>query len=139
MKVLIIHGPNMNLLGKYSDKKVTLDKLNRSIRRHSKKINLTVKIYQTHDQKKFISLLHSNRNKVDGFIINLGAWHPIAYVFRETLHILNLPYYIVEHLSDHIEDHNALLELSVFDSKYIIKNEDVENAYLDALNKISSK
>ena len=102
MKVLIIHGPNMNLLGKYSDKKVTLDKLNRSIRRHSQKINLNVKIYQTHDQKKFLSLLHSNRNKVDGFIINLGAWHPIAYVFRETLHILNLPYYIVEHLSDHI-------------------------------------
>ena len=139
MKVLIIHGPNMNLLGKYSDKKVTLDKLNRSIRRHSQKINLTVKIYQTHDEKKFISLLHSNRNKVDGFIINLGAWHPTAYVFRETLHILNLPYYIVEHLSDHIEEHNSLLELSVFDSKYIIKNEDVENAYLDALNKISSK
>ena len=139
MKVLIIHGPNMNLLGKYSDKKVTLDKLNRSIRRHSQKINLTVKIYQTHDEKKFISLLHSNRNKVDGFIINLGAWHPIAYVFRETLHILNLPYYIVEHLSDHIEEHNSLLELSVFDSKYIIKNEDVEKAYLDALNKISSK
>ena len=139
MKVLIIHGPNMNLLGKYSYKKVTLDKLNRAIRRHSQKINLTVKIYQTHDQKKFISLLHSNRNKVDGFIINLGAWHPTAYVFRETLNILSLPYYIVEHLSDHIEEHNALLELSVFDSKYIIKNEDVENAYLDALNKISSK
>ena len=139
MKVLIIHGPNMNLLGKYSDKKVTLDKLNRAIRRHSQKIDLNVKICQTHDQKKFISLLHSNRNKVDGFIINLGAWHPTAYVLRETLHILNLPYYIVEHLSNHIEGHNALLELSVFDSKYIIKNEDVENAYLDALNKISSK
>ena len=38
MKVLIIHGPNMNLLGKYSDNRVTLDKLNKAIRSHCKKI-----------------------------------------------------------------------------------------------------
>jgi len=138
MKVLIIHGPNMNLLGKYSDNRVTLDKLNKAIRQHCKKIDINVKICQTHDQKKFISLLHTNRNKVEAFIINLGAWHPTAYIFKETLDILKIPFYIVEHLSNNIAGHNKLLELSVFDSKYIIKDKNIKSAYLDALNKISS-
>ena len=139
MKVLLIHGPNMNLLGLYSKNRLTLNKLNRSIKRHIKDTDLEAKIYQTHDEKKFISLLHSNRNKVDAFILNIGSWHPTAHLIKETLNILKVPYLIVEHDTDNIEGHNDLLKNSVFDSNNIIKKENITDAYIEALEQIKGK
>ena len=139
MKVLIIHGPNMNLLGLYSKNRLTLDKLNRSIKQHIRGSDLTAKISQTHDQKKFLSLLQANRNKVDAFIINIGPWHPTAYLIKETLNILKVPYIIVEHSTNNIKGHDKLLDLSVFEEKYIIKNDSIENAYIEALNQLLNK
>ena len=63
MKLLIIHGPNMNLLGSFSKDRLTLDKLNRSIRKFARESNFEVKIYQTHDKAKYVTLLQRNRNK----------------------------------------------------------------------------
>ena len=131
MKVLIIHGPNMNLLGLFSSSRLTLDKLNRSIKRHVRNIDVEVKIDQTHDQKKFISLLHTNRNKVDAFILNVGAWHPNAHLIKETLNILKVPYIIVEY--------NDWKNNSVFESKSIIKKDSIEKSYIDAINKLIEK
>ena len=131
MKVLIIHGPNMNLLGLFSNSRLTLDKLNRSIKRHVRNIDVEVKIDQTHDQKKFISLLHTNRNKVDAFILNIGAWHPNAHLIKETLNILKVPYLIVEY--------NDWKNNSVFESKSIIKKDSIEKSYIDAINKLIEK
>ena len=51
MKILILHGPNMNLFGIRSSKegkKITLDKINRHIRRYIRDKNLETKIIQTH-------------------------------------------------------------------------------------------
>ena len=131
MKFLIIHGPNMNLLGLFSSSRLTLDKLNRSIKRHVRNIDVEVKIDQTHDQKKFISLLHTNRNKVDAFILNVGAWHPNAHLIKETLNILKVPYIIVEY--------NDWKNNSVFESKSIIKKDSIEKSYIDAINKLIEK
>ena len=131
MKVLIIHGPNMNLLGLFSNSRLTLDKLNRSIKRHVRNIDVEVKIDQTHEQKKFISLLHTNRNKVDAFILNIGAWHPNAHLIKETLNILKVPYVIVEY--------NDWKNNSVFESKNIIKKDSIEKSYIDAINKLIEK
>jgi len=136
MKVLIIHGPNMNLLGLYSKNRMTLGKLNQAIRRHIKNTDLEAKIYQTHDEKKFISLLHTNRNKVDAFILNIGPWHPTAHLIKETLNILKVPYLIVEHDTKNIEGHRDLLKNSIFDSKDIIKKEPINDAYTEGLEKI---
>ena len=71
MKILIIHGPNMNLLGLRSaskGKKVTLDKVNRHIRRYIRNKGIEIKIIQAHDENKVVSYLHRNRNKFDGII-----------------------------------------------------------------------
>ena len=139
MKVLIIHGPNMNLLGLYSRNRMTLGKLNQAIRLHIKNTDLEAKIYQTHDEKKFISLLHTNRNKVDFLILNIGSWHPTAHLIKETLAILKIPYLIVEHDTDNIKEHKNMLKNSVFDPKDIIKEKDIVNAYTEALTKIKNK
>ena len=75
MSLLIIHGPNMNLLGSFSKNRMTLDKLNRNIKNFVKPKNVKLKIFQTHDVNKYITLIQRNRNKVDGIILNLGPLH----------------------------------------------------------------
>ena len=132
MKLLIIHGPNMNLLGSYSKDRLTLDKLNRLIRRFARKHNIDIKIYQTHNESKYISLIQRNRNKVNAMILNLGPWHADSNIIHHTLSIINIPYRIVECL-DFSEQY---LKKSLFNQKLIIKNNDITQSYLDALEQL---
>ena len=132
MKVLIIHGPNMNLLGKISEKRLTLDKLNRSIKQFVRNKSIELKIFQTHDESKVVTLLQRNRNKVDALIINIGSWHPSSYLINDTLNIVAIPYKIVE-------DENRAkeyLKTSVFNLKNLIKNKDIGHAYIEAINQL---
>lgn len=123
----------MNLLGHFSKNKLTLDKLNRSIRKLCNEKMIDVKIFQTHDMGKHITLMQRNRNKVDAMILNLGPWHAESHVIHSTLSVLNLPYFLVEDL----KQSEIYLKNTLFNKKYIISNLDIQEAYLDAINKIS--
>lgn len=95
MKILILHGPNLNLLGLWSSKRnknLTLDKLNRHIRRYIRDKNLNVKIMQTHYEAKAISYIQNNRKKIDGIIIVPGPWQYNAYALSELLELAELPF-----------------------------------------------
>ena len=51
MKIILLHGPNLNLIGKISsnlDSRITLDKINTGIKRNIRNTNTDVKIFQTH-------------------------------------------------------------------------------------------
>ena len=132
MKLLIIHGPNMNLLGSFSKDRLTLDKLNRSIRKFARESNFEVKIFQTHDKAKYVTLLQRNRNKVDGLILNLGPWHLESHLIQNTLSLINLPYYLVEDFNQS----QKYIENSLFDDKKIIHYSDVKKAYLEGVQKL---
>ena len=76
-RLLILHGPNMNLFGIRSAKRkqiITLDKINRHIRRFIRDKNLEIKIIQTHSESKAVSYIQRNRNFFDGMIITPGPW-----------------------------------------------------------------
>ena len=95
MKILIIHGPNMNLLGLKSaiqGTHVTLDKVNRHIRRFVRDKDIELKIVQSHNENKIVSYLHRNRNKFDGAILTPGVWTNIGYLLEETLLLINLDF-----------------------------------------------
>ena len=64
MKILILYGPNINLFGLWSSKNkstITLDKVNRYIRKHCSKKNIELKILQTNSESKAISYVQRNR------------------------------------------------------------------------------
>ena len=132
MKVLVIHGPNMNLLGSFSKNRLTLDKLNRSIRKLARKKEIECKIFQTHEEAKVITLLQRNRNKVDGIILNLGPWHVSSPAIKDTLTIIKTPYLIVEQ-SDRAKEY---LENTIFNKKNIINNSDIEQSYIESINQL---
>jgi len=94
MNILIIQGPNLNLIGVKSakrGKRITLDKINRAIRRYVREKDIELKIYQTHSVEKVITLLQRNRNWADGIIIAPGAWSTYEAVIADTLQLIEVP------------------------------------------------
>ena len=134
MKLLIIHGPNMNLLGSFSKNRLTLDRLNRLIRKFAQKHNFDVKIYQTHNESKYVSLLQRNRNKVDGMVLNLGPWNADSNIIQHTLSIIDVPYRIVE-CSDQSKNY---LQKTLFDQNLIIQKSDIDQSYLVGMEQLTS-
>ena len=98
MKLLILHGPNMNLFGIRSSKvgkNITLDKINKHIRKYIRDKKIEVKILQTHNEVKAVSYLHSNRNNFDGLILTPGVWQKSGYILKDTIDIIEIPYIII--------------------------------------------
>ena len=107
MKLLIIHGPNLNLLGIWSSKNnqnITLDKVNRHIRRYIRDKDLHTKIIQSHNESKIVSYIQNNRNKIDAIIIVPGPWQYSAYTLSELLELVEIPFITLAYkVKDHIK------------------------------------
>jgi 3-dehydroquinate dehydratase len=72
-------------------KHVTLDKINKGVRRHIRDKDITVKIYQTHSIEKTVTLLQRNRNWADGIIIAPGVWSTYEAILVDTFELIEVP------------------------------------------------
>ena len=94
-KILIIQGPNMNLLGhRYKDTKtkITLDKLNAHLRKTAKKHKIKLIILQTNEESKATITLQRQRNKICSVLLFPGPWQQSGFVLKDTLELLEIPY-----------------------------------------------
>ena len=92
MKILILHGPNLNLIGKISSKNnetVTLDKINKSMKRFCRGKNIELKIFQTHKIFQAINFLQRNRNYSNKLIFTPMSWSLYEHSLLETIKICN--------------------------------------------------
>ena len=92
MKILILHGPNLNLIGKISAKNketVTLDKINKSIKRFCRGKDIELKIFQTHKIFQAINFLQRNRNYTNKLIFTPMSWSLYEHSLLETIKICN--------------------------------------------------
>ena len=93
--ILIIYGPNMNLLGlrKVGDRVgITLDKLNRHLRKAANERGLSITIFQTNDESSAVNQLQRQLKKIKGILMFPGPWQQSGYVIKDTLEILSIPY-----------------------------------------------
>jgi len=93
MNILILQGPNLNMLGLKSSKtkaNVTLDKINRALKKHVKGKNVSLKFLQTHKQFQAINFLQRNRNWADGILFIPTSWARNEFTILETLELINL-------------------------------------------------
>mgnify|MGYP002725754373 CR=1 FL=1 len=117
MNIIIIHGPNLNMLGKRDAEKYgtrTLDEINNLISQEAKKLGASVSFFQSNHEGAIIDHLQSDevRNS-DGLVINPGALIRYAYSFRQALVDLNKP--LVEvHMSD-IHKTGVNKKVNIFD------------------------
>ncbi len=85
----------MNLLGhRYKDSKtkLTLDKLNRHLRKTAKKFKFKLIIIQTNEESKAATALQRQRNKICSALLFPGPWQQSGFVLKDTLELLNIPY-----------------------------------------------
>jgi len=96
MEILVLQGPNINLIGVQSAKigeRVTLDKINKGLRSHVHSINLAIQLrfLQTHKAEKAVSFIQRNRKKVQGIIFAPASWGRYEYSILDALQLSNLP------------------------------------------------
>ena len=129
MKLLVLHGPNMNLLGVRSaqkGEKITLDKINRHIRRYIRDKNIEIKIIQTHSEVKAVSYIQNNRNNFDGLILTPGAWNESGYILQDLLQLIQLKHVLI--------NLNKYDENKLFSSDKNIYNDSILISFEEALN-----
>ncbi|UCD21996.1 MAG: type II 3-dehydroquinate dehydratase [Chloroflexota bacterium] len=102
MKILVIHGPNLNMLGKrdksiYGEK--TLDEINSLLRKEAKAINAEVVTFQSNHEGALIDFIQEQTGSAQGIIINPGALTHYGFSLVDALIDSKLP--VIEvHLSD---------------------------------------
>lgn len=100
MKILIINGPNLNLLGKrnpdiYGHR--SLNELNTFVKDYFKKVKL--EFYQSNHEGELIDRIHQAITQFDGIVINAGALTHYSYALRDAIEACTIP--VVEvHLSN---------------------------------------
>ncbi|MCD6539451.1 MAG: type II 3-dehydroquinate dehydratase [Candidatus Omnitrophica bacterium] len=101
-KVLVIHGPNLNLLGKREVSiygKTTLEELNTLLKKEAKKLSLSLEIFQSNSEGEIVNKINSSLGKVDFIIINPAAYTHTSIAIRDALLSVEIP--IIEvHLSN---------------------------------------
>lgn len=100
--ILVLHGPNLNLLGERETSvygKKTLTQLNLEIKKKANLKKFKVKIFQSNSEGKIIDLLHAHRKWADAVVINPGAYTHYSYAIRDAIAGIQVPT-IEVHLSD---------------------------------------
>ena len=113
-KILIINGPNLNLLGTRKPKiygKQSLNELNEELRAFSFDFNMELTFFQSNHEGEIIDLLHKNRLSVDGVILNPGAFTHYSYALRDAIEAVEIPK-IEVHMTD-ITKREAFRKISV--------------------------
>ena len=93
-KIIIINGPNLNLLGEREKEKygnVTLKQIEKDCKDFAKKRGIQLSFKQSNVEGKIIDFIQDSRNKYHGLIINAAGYTHTSVSIRDALMILNIP------------------------------------------------
>ena len=92
-RILIINGPNLNMLGKREPEvygRTTLKELEKKCVNESKRLDLDISFFQSNSEAKIIDEIQISQD-YDGFIINAGAFTHTSIAIHDALKILKIP------------------------------------------------
>lgn len=94
MKILVIHGPNLNMLGtrepdKYGTK--TLNSINDELINLSSELGCEVEFFQSNIEGEIVTKIQETLSKFDGILINPAAYTHTSVAIRDALLAVNLP------------------------------------------------
>ena len=100
--IIIINGPNLNLLGEREQSQygsITFDQLKNDCLKKAKEININLEFVQSNIEGELVTLIQEAKNKFDGIIINAAAFTHTSVAIRDSLEIFKKP--IIEmHISN---------------------------------------
>ena len=101
-KIIIINGPNLNLLGEREQSQygsITYTELKQNCINESKKLGLNIEFAQSNIEGEIVNLIQNSIKKFDGIIINAAAFTHTSIAIRDALSIFKKP--IIElHISN---------------------------------------
>ena len=116
MKVLMLHGINHNMFGKRDPQHygtITLEQIDAQLRGLGRELGVEVESFQTNSEREMCERIHrAYEEKVDGVLINAGAWTHYSYGIRDALAILTVP--VVEVHMSNIHAREEFRHRSVF-------------------------
>lgn len=94
MKILVINGANMNMLGfreinKYGT--MTLKDLEKELYAFSFELGIDIETFQSNIEGEIIDKIHSAKDSFDGIIINAGAYTHTSIAIRDAISAVNIP------------------------------------------------
>jgi 3-dehydroquinate dehydratase-2 len=102
MKILIIHGPNLNMLGKREPSiygASTLQEINRLLKEEAKRLDVKTEVFQSNSEGEIVGRIQEAMKKSDGILINPGAYTHTSIAIRDAILSAGLP--VVEvHISN---------------------------------------
>ena len=102
MKILVIHGPNLNLLGVREPEvygSLTMEEINEGLEERAKSHDINVEAFQSNAEHEIVTKLQDSMNQVDFIIINPGALTHTSIAIRDALLGIGVPFYEV-HISN---------------------------------------
>tara|TARA_Y100000590_G_scaffold142583_1_gene163673 strand:+ start:113 stop:544 length:432 start_codon:yes stop_codon:yes gene_type:complete len=93
-KIVIINGPNLNLLGDRETDvygNTTLDEIEKICNEKSKNLNLNLSFYQSNSESEIINLIHKAQKEFDGLIINPAAYTHTSIALLDALKAIKKP------------------------------------------------
>ena len=141
MKILVLQGPNLNLIGvksSQSGKNITLDKINKSLRLEVRNTEVELKIFQTHKVYMAISFLQRNRNSASGVLFAPMAWAKYEYSLVDTLNLIKLPaiqVFLEGGCATNMSKSESIFTETVIES---VSHDDPIRAFINGLNSLKS-
>ena len=115
IKILVIHGPNLNLLGKREPEiygKITIEDINKKLKEAAKKKKVTLEIFQSNHEGEIVDKIGKGKFKYNALLINPAAYTHTSVAIRDAILAIGVPAVEV-HLSNIYarEDfrHNSLI------------------------------
>lgn len=94
IKILILHGPNLNLLGSREPEvygRFTLNDINEKLSEQAAVMETAVQFLQSNHEGNLIDAIHQARDWADGILINPGAFTHYSYALRDAVASVDLP------------------------------------------------
>jgi 3-dehydroquinate dehydratase II len=93
-KILLLHGPNLNLLGTREPEvygKTTLADINQACAQYAQPYGVEVTALQSNHEGVLVDALHDARGWASGVIINAGAYTHTSIAIRDAISAIKLP------------------------------------------------
>lgn len=94
MKILVINGVNMNMLGLRETKKygtMTLKDLEKDLYAFSFEIGIDIETFQSNFEGEIVEKIHNAKDNFDGIVINAGAYTHTSIAIRDAISAINVP------------------------------------------------
>jgi 3-dehydroquinate dehydratase II len=94
LKISVIHGPNLNLLG-FREPEIygqdSFDDVNRKIKEYARSIDVETRIFQSNSEGEIVDAIQEATKWADAIVINPGAFTHYSYAIREAIASVRLP------------------------------------------------